>query len=117
MTRDQVFQTLLESKMYLDLGLHPGRDKIPREAALLGCCIATSRFGSANNNVDVPIPDNYKFNIHKKSLNNVPILIKNVFDNYEKEITNFYNYREIIKNEKQEFDKIISLWINNLVNQ
>ena len=114
MTREQVFNTLLESKMYLDLGLHPGRDKIPREAALLGCCIATSKFGSAKNNIDVPIPDNYKFNVDKESLNNIPILIKNVFDNYEKEIINFSKYREIIKNEKQEFDKKISLWINNI---
>jgi hypothetical protein len=114
MTREQVFQTLLESKMYLDLGLHPGRDKIPREAALLGCCIATSKFGSAKNNIDVPIPQNYKFDVNKSSLNNIPPLINNVFENYEKEIINFFQYREIIKNEKQEFQKIISLWVDSL---
>ena len=36
-------------------------NRIPREAAMCGCCVITNRNGSAANNVDVQIADKYKF--------------------------------------------------------
>ena len=53
-----LFQT---SKLYVDFGSHPGKDRMPREAATHGCCIITGRRGSAGNAFDVPIPARYKF--------------------------------------------------------
>jgi len=55
MTRDEVIQALTSSKIYLDLGNHPGTDRIPREAALLGCVVITNFRGSAGNEIDVPL--------------------------------------------------------------
>jgi len=46
--------------MYIDFGTHPGKDRIPREAALRNCIVLTNRNGAADNNVDVPIPNEYK---------------------------------------------------------
>ena len=55
MSREKVTSTLSSSKIYLDLGTHPGTDRIPREAALLGCVIVTNKRGSAGNQIDVAI--------------------------------------------------------------
>lgn len=60
MTRNQIRQVLKRAKVYIDFGEHPGKDRIPREAAALGACVLTNRRGSAANMVDVPIPDDYK---------------------------------------------------------
>ena len=54
---------LSRSEAYLDLGHHPGRDRIPREAALCGCVVVVARRGSAANDKDVPLPEEYKFDI------------------------------------------------------
>lgn len=61
MTRDEVAAHLARAKVYIDFGNHPGKDRIPREAAASGCCVITNRRGSAANQIDVPIPPAYKF--------------------------------------------------------
>ncbi len=48
------------SKLYIDFGEHPGRDRMPREAASCGCIVFTGQRGSAGNPVDVPLADFYK---------------------------------------------------------
>jgi hypothetical protein len=55
MSREEVISSLSRSRIYLDLGEHPGTDRIPREAALLGCVIVTNRRGSAGNQIDLAI--------------------------------------------------------------
>jgi hypothetical protein len=57
MSRKEVISSLTSSKIYLDLGIHPGTDRIPREAALLGCVIVTNKRGSAGNKIDVDIDE------------------------------------------------------------
>jgi hypothetical protein len=56
-----VAELLASSKVYVDFGQHPGRDRIPREAAMAGCCVITGSRGSAGNGVDIPIPQHYVF--------------------------------------------------------
>lgn len=60
MTRPQMVETLATAKVYIDFGNHPGKDRIPREAAIMGCCVMTNRRGSAANGTDVPISDHHK---------------------------------------------------------
>lgn len=59
-TSAQMAVLLTQAKVYIDFGEHPGRDRIPREAAANGCVIITGRQGSAGNEIDVPIPYRYK---------------------------------------------------------
>lgn len=61
MSPAEVADLLCTAKVYVDFGSHPGRDRIPREAALCGACVVTGTQGSAGNPVDLPIPDCYKF--------------------------------------------------------
>ena len=107
MSREEVYTAMLESKLYIDLGLHPGKDRIPREAAAMGCCIITCRKGSANNPFDVPIPDGYKFILSNSGLRAIIRKVGQVFADYESESMKFDGYRKIIQNEKASFFKNI----------
>lgn len=60
MTAGEVRALLEKSKIYIDFGEHPGKDRFPREAVMAGCCVITGRLGSAANTVDVPVPSRYK---------------------------------------------------------
>lgn len=61
MSPAEVAQLLGRAKVYVDFGPHPGRDRIPREAALCGCVVITNTQGSAGNGIDVPIPADCKY--------------------------------------------------------
>ncbi len=61
--RAQLAEAFLTSKLYIDFGHHPGKDRLPREAALHGCGVITARHGSAANPVDLPIPERYKLDV------------------------------------------------------
>lgn len=78
MSREQVKQELEESMIYVDFGHHPGRDRFPREACLSGAVVFTSRIGAANNPVDIPIDEWFKFN----TVDELGPKIKEVFENY-----------------------------------
>lgn len=60
MTPDEVAATLSRSAIYLDLGHHPGRDRLPREASLAGATVVVARRGSAAYHVDVALPREHK---------------------------------------------------------
>ena len=41
LNRRQVSSLLRKGKVYIDFGNHPGKEHIPREAAISGCCVIT----------------------------------------------------------------------------
>ena len=49
------------AKVYVDFGNHPGKDRIPREAALCGCRVVTNLRGAAAYREDVELDDCLKF--------------------------------------------------------
>ena len=89
MNRKEILDTLIKSKIYIDFGTHPGRDKIPREAVLLGNCILTNKKGSANNPVDISIPDRFKFEETKKNEKILNNIIGEIFNDYSNQFKNF----------------------------
>ena len=95
-----------ESKLYIDFGNHPGKDRMPREAVMADCCLITGKRGSAENNVDIPIPEQYKFDDRKDLDNDLfKKTVNDLFSNYDITIKDFYSYKEIIKKEKENFQK------------
>lgn len=97
MSKNDMVNTLSRSKIYIDFGHHPGRDRIPREAASLGCLIVTSCLGSAGNRTDIPIDDKYKI----RSLSpNIGTFLHSLIDNYNEEVKNFDYYRMVISSDK-----------------
>lgn len=107
LTTEEVRDLLLQSKVYVDFGNHPGKDRFPREAAMSGCCIITGKKGSAKFYEDVSIPDEYKFEQTDKNIQSIINKISSCLNDYEELISDFQIYREVIKNERKEFEENI----------
>lgn len=104
LTREGVIELLSRCKVYIDFGNHPGKDRIPREAALCKCIVITGMRGAAKYFEDVPIPQKYKINEKRKSACSDAIaLIKDALENYDSCIGDFEPYRNSIASEKSKF--------------
>ena len=103
MTAEQVYENLCKAKVYIDLGKFPGKDRIPREAAMAGCCVITNKKGAAAYSGDVPIPETFKFENPLESIDEILGLIRDIFENYEKYSEDFDGYRNVICEEKSWF--------------
>ncbi len=60
MDRADIAEILRHARIYVDFGGHPGRDRIPREAAMCGAVVITGRRGSAAFVDDVPLPARFR---------------------------------------------------------
>jgi hypothetical protein len=103
LTAEEVANFMMLSKIYIDFGNHPGKDRIPREAAISGCCIITNKKGSAKNAYDVEIPDKYKFDNETEHLEDITLLIQDILTNFDKHSNDFESYRQKISSEKEVF--------------
>jgi len=103
MSRSEVIQLLKKAKVYIDFGNHPGKDRIPREAAILGCCVVVGKKGSAANPYDVPIPDKYKFEVNSENIPAIVRTIKYCLHSYQEANRDFAAYRESVRQEPQKF--------------
>ena len=101
MSRDEVKQHLAESKLFIDFGHHPGRDRLPRESVTLGTCLLTSKKGSAALQSDVCIPPRFKF--YSDESHKIKRAIQECVDNYELVSEEFEPYRNVIRQEKRVF--------------
>ena len=102
-SKKQIINIFKKTKVYMDFGYHPGKDKMPREAVLLGNCIITNLKGSARNNKDIPIKKEFKFKERYKNIIYIEKIINKIFNSYEKEFSLFKNYRSKTINEKKLF--------------
>jgi hypothetical protein len=115
MTPEQISKLLARSKVYVDFGNHPGKDRIPREAVLNNCCIITCKRGSAKNRVDIPISNKYKFKKPIDSSTKIYKLIQDIFINYNLHIIKFKNYKRIINIEEKVFDEQIDILLRKIL--
>ena len=83
--------------IYVDLGYHPGKDRMPREAAMQGCVVITGKRGSAKNDIDVPIKNK------SDDVGEIVALIKNALSNYDSEFASQAAYRQWITDERARF--------------
>jgi len=107
---------LARAKVYIDLGHHPGGQRLPKEAALHGCCVITSKKGSANCFDDVPIPPDFKFNqnffIRPLAMYRIRQKIKECFNDYHSQVRRFRAFRERARTDyQQHLDDIRYLFV------
>lgn len=107
LTPNQVALLMCRAKVYIDFGTHPGKDRIPREAAVCGCCIITNREGSAAYAEDVGIPEEYKLsNMH--DYEHALEIIYDMIDNYDQNVEKYNAYVASILKEKKRFENEVS---------
>lgn len=104
MSKNEVTNNLLSSKIYIDFGHHPGKDRIPREASLCGCVVLVKKTGAANFREDVDIDDYYKFD----NIDELGPKVKDILTNFSDHQENQSAYRNKIKNEKEIFKLEVS---------
>lgn len=103
LTAAEVHDWCARAKVYIDFGHHPGKDRFPREAAMAGCVVVTSRRGSAAFHEDVPIPDAYKFVDADENVAAIAAKIRDVLANYERRVDDFAGYRDFIREDRPRF--------------
>lgn len=103
MTRLETIDLLSRSKVYIDFGNHPGRDRLPREAAILNNCIITNLVGSARYYGDIPIASCYKM----ANIEAIGVILNDCLLRYQDRIYDFEEYRRVILSQKQEMEMII----------
>ena len=97
MTRSQMMETLQKCKVYVDNSFHPGKDRLPREAAMNGCVVITNKSGSAAYFEDVPIEEKVALELDLYEL------IPTVFADYGYYFDKQESYREAIRSEMMVF--------------
>ena len=100
------------AKVYVDFGNHPGKDRMPREAAASGCCVIVGKRGSACNDIDIPIPEKYKFGIH--DLDSALDTIHSCIDEYELRQRDFLEYKKVVRAGRTQFKREASAFLVNL---
>ncbi|WP_246326980.1 hypothetical protein [Burkholderia guangdongensis] len=105
LNREQLADAFCAAKVYIDFGHHPGRDRLPREAAVHGCCVVTARHGSAGNPVDVPIPAKYKLEPKtSRFVDQFGQIIGAIFGDFAGSSAEFEPYRRMIHAEAGVFE-------------
>ncbi len=115
LTPSQMKEKLGTSKVYIDFGNHPGKDRIPREAAIMGCCVITGKRGSARFHEDVKISQEYKFDDKFENISIIKNCILECFNNYELKQKDFDAYVQMIINEQKKFQDDVSLIFKGII--
>ena len=95
MTRSEVIDTMRHSKLYVDFGEFPGRERMPREAVLCGCCLITSKVGAAAYIKD--FAHDYKYDMKDGHIWAIKRKIKHVLLNYDECSKDFDVFRESLR--------------------
>lgn len=103
MSRDEIVNLMRKSKLYIDFGPFPGRDRMPREAALNGCCLIVGHRGAANFYQDIPISPEYKFKVDPLESNTVIKKMQDCLTNYEERVKDFGYCRRKIQATDEQF--------------
>jgi len=106
MEADAVLKLMRSCSVYMDFGHHPGKDRLPREAAISGACIVTGRRGSAADPFDVPIPAEYKLDdCAPDFLPRIGALLQSICAEPGAHVMRFEAYRQAIMAEPERFTR------------
>lgn len=98
-SQDELISIFRHSKLYIDFGVFSGRERLPREAVMCGCCILTSDKGTAGYYEDNAIPDQYKMN----SIDGAIKSIRTILSNYDQFKADFDYYRNALRRDKANY--------------
>ncbi|TNM59453.1 hypothetical protein FHN55_20690 [Streptomyces sp. NP160] len=105
MTREQLVAELRRSLVYLDLGYHPGKDRMPREAALCGAVTVVARRGSGAFHADVPLPWEHKVSPEGDFVGNAARVLRRVLAAPAEARAMQDPYRAVIRDEERRFTR------------
>lgn len=104
MTSSEIKKLMLKSKVYVDFGPFPGKERLPREAVLCNCCIIVGKRGAGNFYQNVPFPAKYKFDVVQLKNKEVISCIKDCLNDYESHVDDFQQFKRLTLKEKEFFE-------------
>jgi hypothetical protein len=102
LTRAEVYDAFLHSYVYIDLGNFPGKDRMAREAALLGCLPITLDVAGA----EYASPELLKVGVDQVCA--VPALVQYVIENYDQVLIQNQEMVQKIRAEELQFKKEVA---------
>jgi hypothetical protein len=76
MSKDQVRDALSRAMFYVEFGHNPGNDRLPREAACVGCIVLARAAGGSAYFEDMPLDNGFKFDEEDVTSEKLGTLIK-----------------------------------------
>lgn len=104
MSKNQICEELEKSMLFIDFGHHPGKDRMPREAAAMGCVVMARRIGAAQFNDDLPIHEIYKFN----KVDEISEIVNKILYNYDFHFAQQAQYQISVSNQETLFQNEVS---------
>lgn len=104
MTKAQVKETLESCSIYIDFGHHPGRDRVPREAAAAGAVVMLHDCGAGSFFADHPLDRSYLFGLADIQNGSLLGRIKAILANRAEHVAKQHYYRQRVRLEKAEFE-------------
>jgi hypothetical protein len=104
--KDRIIKILSKTKIFLDIGIHPGRDRPPREAVALDNITIVNNHGGCYNFDDCMIPAEFKWNCYLDHEINYQMCVKYIehyLENFEYYIKKFYKFKQYIMQEPSLF--------------
>jgi hypothetical protein len=76
--RTEVAELMANAKLYVDFGPHRGRTRLLREALAARCVVVTGSAGAAGNELDLPLPDGFRFDETDQSDENLMAVLNRI---------------------------------------
>lgn len=102
--RAGLLEALRGVAVYLDLGHHPGKDRLPREAALSGTVSIVARRGAGAFTPDVPTPWHHRVDPEGDLVGDAIRVVDTVFAEPDRYLAEQAHYRSVIQREQTTFD-------------
>lgn len=103
MTREQVEEAFRRAKIYIDFGEHPGKDRLPREAAAMGTVVMVGIRGAAAFDEDVTLPAIYKLAVDGRLPARFRALVDDIMADFPTHQAAQRPYRQVIAVEREVF--------------
>jgi hypothetical protein len=104
MSKAQVRDTLFGARLYIDFGHHPGKDRVPREAAIAGAVVLLRAAGAAKHFLDHPLPAEYLFTEDDVASGALYRKVEAILADPDRHFANQRFYRDAILLERERFD-------------
>jgi hypothetical protein len=118
--REGMLKLLSYSKLFIDIGIHPGRDRPLREAIALWNIALVNNHGGYYNNEDCMVPDEFKLKCYldhrsKVELKDVLKSIREYISNYHYYIEEFHEFRKYIFSEPELYVNDVQALVSKLL--
>lgn len=108
LSAEEVAGALHSATVYIDFGHQPGRDRLPREASIRNCVVLAHRAGAGANDIDMAIPDQFRFDATDEDLRRISGVLTEVLRDPAPALAAQRSYREQIPGERDAFDRAVA---------